>query len=129
MATITRFEDIQAWQEARVLSKQIYHLSSVGAFAKDYGVRDQIQRATISIMANIAEGFDCESNIEFGRFLGYARRSAAEVQSLLYAAYDLGYINEVNFRECFDQAVKTKALIGGFIHFLKKSSKKMSPDK
>lgn len=129
MATITRFEDIQAWQEARVLSKQIYHLSSAGAFAKDYGLRDQIQRATISIMANIAEGFDCESNIEFGRFLGYARRSAAEVQSLLYAAYDLGYINEVNFRECFDQAVKTKALIGGFIHFLKKSSKKMSPDK
>lgn len=129
MATITRFEDIQAWQEARVLSKQIYHLSSAGAFAKDYGLRDQIQRATISIMANIAEGFDCESNIEFGRFLGYARRSAAEVQSLLYTAYDLGYINEVDFRECFDQAVKTKALIGGFIHFLKKSSKKMSPDK
>jgi len=129
MATITRFEEIQAWQEARILSKQIYHLSSTGAFAKDYGLRDQIQRAAISIMANIAEGFDCDSNVEFGRFLGYARRSAVEVQSLLYAAYDLGYINEASFRECFDQAVKTKALIGGFIHFLKKSSTKMPSGK
>ena len=127
MTTITRFEDIQAWQEARLLSKQIYNLSSAGTFAKDYGLRDQIQRAAISIMANIAEGFDCDSHVEFGRLLGYAKRSVVEVQSLLYAAYDLGYINEVSFRECFDQAVKTKALIGGFIHFLKKSSKKDVP--
>ena len=126
---VERFEDLIAWQKARQLAAAIYRATSVGGFAKDFGLRDQIQRATISIMANIAEGFDCDSNIEFGRFLGYARRSAAEVQSLLYTAYDLGYINEVDFRECFDQAVKTKALIGGFIHFLKKSSKKMSPDK
>ena len=72
-------------------------------------------------MANIAEGFDCESSAEFGRFLGYARRSSVEVLSLLYAAYDLGYLDETNFRETFDQATKTKALIGGFIHYLKKT--------
>jgi four helix bundle protein len=124
MATITRFEEIQAWQEGRALTKQIYRLTSEGAFARDFGLRDQIQRATISITANIAEGFDCDSNTEFGRFLGYARRSAVEVQSLLYAAYDLGYLDETSFRECFDQATKTKALIGGFIHFLKKSQKR-----
>lgn len=70
MSPIKRFEEIQAWQEARVLTKQIYQLTSKGAFAKDFGLRDQIQRATVSIMANIAEGFDCDSNVEFGRFLG-----------------------------------------------------------
>ena len=127
MAAIKRFEEIQAWQEARVLTRQIYQLTSKGTFARDFGLRDQIQRATISVMANIAEGFDCDSNIEFGRFLGYARRSVVEVQSLLYAANDLGYIDEESFRECFDQAAKTKGLIGGFIHFLKKNSKRAIP--
>lgn len=123
MSPIRRFEEIQAWQEARVLTKQIYQLTSKGSFAKDFGLRDQIQRATISIMANIAEGFDCDSNVEFARFLGYARRSVVEVQSLLYAAHDLDYINDENFRECLDQAKKTKGLIGGFIHFLRSTSK------
>jgi len=108
MPPIKRFEEIQAWQEARALTNQIYQLTSKGAFAKDFGLRDQIQRATISIMANIAEGFDCDSSVEFGRFLGYARRSTVEVQSLLYAANDLGYIDEKIFRECLDQAAKTK---------------------
>jgi len=128
MSPIKRFEEIQAWQEARVLVKQIYQFTSKGAFAKDFGLRDQIQRAAISIMANIAEGFDCDSNVEFSRFLGYARRSVAEVQSLLYAAHDLDYINEESFRECLDQAGKTKGLIGGFIRFLREASKRRSPN-
>jgi four helix bundle protein len=71
-------------------------------------------------MTNIAEGFDCESKAEFARFLGIARRSAVEVQSLLYAALDTGYINEATFQEHYDQAQKTKALIGGFKHSLNK---------
>lgn len=71
-------------------------------------------------MANIAEGFDCESKIEFARFLGIARRSPVEVQSLLYAAFDVQYINEAQLREYYEQARKTKALIGGFKHSLKK---------
>lgn len=83
MALIKRFEDILAWQEARKLVKMIYLLIGDGAFSKDFGLRDQIQRASVSVMANIAEGFDCESNAEFARFLGIARRSAVEVQSLL----------------------------------------------
>jgi len=83
MALIERFEDIRAWQEARILTQQIYGLTRTGQLSKDYGLRDQIQRAAVSVMANIAEGFDCDSHKEFARFLGIARRSAVEVRSLL----------------------------------------------
>jgi len=122
MSMITRFEDIQAWQEARKLVKMIYGLTNSGALAKDSGLRDQIQRASVSSMTNIAEGFDCESKLEFARFLGFARRSAVEVQSLLYAAFDINYINEAQLEEHYEQAGKTKALIGGFKHSLKKQT-------
>ena len=120
MALVSRFEDIHGWQEARKLAKMIYGLTNSNAFSKDFGLRDQIQRAAVSAMANIAEGFDCDSNVEFARFLGIARRSAVEVQSLLYAALDVGYISDAIFQEHYDQAQKTKALIGGFKHSLKK---------
>ena len=119
MALIKKFEDIVAWQEARKLVANIYQLTSKGALAKDYGLRDQIQRAAVSAMTNIAEGFDCESKIEFARFLGIARRSAVEVQSLLYAALDVEYINQETFNAEYQQAEKTKALVGGFKRSLK----------
>jgi four helix bundle protein len=114
MPLIKRFEDIQAWREAREMTRQIYQLSDAGAFARDFGLRDQIRRAAVSVMANIAEGFDCDSKIEFARFLGIARRSVVEVQSLLYVALDAGYIDENTFQAHYAQAAKTKALIGGF---------------
>jgi four helix bundle protein len=129
MAMIIRFEDIQAWQEARKLVKMIYKLASSGTLARDFGLRDQLQRAAVSStlapdasagVANIAEGFDCESKAEFARFLGFARRSAVEVQSLLYTAFDIEYITETQLREYYEQARKTKALIGGFKKSLKK---------
>lgn len=120
MPLIKRFEDIIAWQEARKLVASIYRLTNSGALAKDFGLRGQLQRATVSVMTNVAEGFDCESQVEFARFLGIARRSAVEVQSLLYTALDVGYINEQIFKTEYQQAEKTKALIGG----LKKSLKK-----
>ncbi len=120
MSMITRFEDIQAWQEARKLVKMIYRLTGSGMLAKDFGLRDQIQRAAVSSMSNIAEGFDCESKAEFARFLGIARRSAVEVQSLLYAALDTECITEAQLEEHYEQARRTKALIGGFKHSLKK---------
>lgn len=82
MATITKFEDLIAWREARKLVEMTCKMTSAGALAKDFGMRDQIQRAAVSAMTNIAEGFDCESTAEFARFLGFARRSAVEVQSL-----------------------------------------------
>ena len=119
MVLIKKFEDIVAWQEARKLVSNIYKLTTIGAFAKDYGLRDQLQRASVSAMTNIAEGFDCESKLEFARFLGIARRSAVEVQSLLYAALDVGYIDQESFRIEYQQAEKTKALIGGLKHSLK----------
>jgi four helix bundle protein len=118
MSLITRFEDIRAWQEARKLTKQIYALTRIGDFAKDFGLRDQIQRAAVSAMTNIAEGFDCESKPEFARFLSIARRSAVEVQSLLYTALDADYIDDNTFNQLYAQAEKTKALIGGFRHSL-----------
>ena len=108
-----KFEDLIAWQEARTLVKWVYNVTSDGAFSKDYGMRDQSQRAAVSVMTNIAEGFDCESSAEFARFLGIARRSAVEVQSLLYAALDVDHIKEDVFKSHYEQAKKCKALIGG----------------
>jgi len=117
---IQRFEDIQAWQEARKLVRMIYSITSKELFSKDSGMRDQIRRASVSVMANIAEGFDCESKVEFARFLGIARRSAVEVQSLLYAALDTEYINQNEFELHYEQARKAKALVGGFKRSLTK---------
>jgi four helix bundle protein len=120
MALIKRFEDIQAWQESRTLVKMVYALTRKEQFSKDYGMKDQIQRAAVSAMTNIAEGFDCESKAEFARFLGFARRSAVEVQSLLYTALDTNYINQTEFDAHYEQARKAKALIGGFKRSLTK---------
>lgn len=113
MTAVTRFEDLIAWQEARKLVSMIYKLTSDGLFAKDFGMKDQIQRAAVSAMTNIAEGFDNESSVEFARFLRMARRSAVEVQSLLYAALDENYIKDDTFKTHYDQAKKTQAIIGG----------------
>ncbi len=120
MPLIERFEDIIAWQEARQLTRQIYQLTASGPFARDFGLRDQIRRAAVSGMTNIAEGFDCDSHKEFARFLGIARRSVVEVQSLLYTALDAGYIDQDIFQAHYKQATKAKALIGGFRHSLLK---------
>jgi four helix bundle protein len=122
MALIRKFEDILAWQEARKMVQEIYAITGTGEFSRDFGLRDQIQRAAVSVMTNIAEGFDCESHVEFARFLGYSRRSAIEVQSLLYTALDVGYITEETFKNEYGRADKAKALIGG----LKKSLKPRS---
>ena len=114
MGLINRFEDIIGWQEARKLTKDIYSLTNRQPFFRDLGLRDQIQRASVSTMSNIAEGFDCQSKVEFSRFLGIARRSAVEVQSLLYVALDVQDIDAAAFQRHYEQARKTKALIGGF---------------
>ncbi len=89
---IRRFEDIEAWQLARELTRKVYALTKKPAFSRDFGLRDQIRKAAGSSMHNIAEGFDAESNSEFVRFLRYAKRSCSEVQSELYVAYDEAYI-------------------------------------
>jgi len=118
LTAIERFEDIKAWQEARELTRMVYAVSIRGAFAKDYRLRDQIQGSAISVMSNIAEGFDAQTDRQFVQFLGYARRSATELQSQLYTALDQNYITQEEFDQIYTQAKKTKGLIGGFIRYL-----------
>ncbi len=122
---IERFEDIEGWQLARELCRQVYAaVRENAAFAKDWGLKDQITRASGSTMDNPAEGFDAGSNAEFVRFLGYAQRSCSEVQSQLYRALDQCYLEQSRFDELYALAAKTKAKLGGFIAYLKKSDYK-----
>jgi len=116
---IERFEDIEAWKVARELTQQIYSATAQGEFTHDYGLRDQIQRAAVSIMANISEGFDSQSNRAFVQFLGYALRSATEVQSHLYVALDQEYISQDVFDDLYQGAVKAKSIIHGFMRYLR----------
>jgi four helix bundle protein len=115
---IERFEDIEAWQLARILTQMIYNVTRKPGFTKDYGLVRQIQSAAGSSMHNIAEGFDSETNAEFTRFLRYAKLSCTEVQSELYVALDEGYISLEEFREVYDHAARTRATIRGFINYL-----------
>lgn len=118
---IERFEDVQAWQEARKLANLDYDVTETGTFAKDFRLRDQIQGAADSVMHNIAEGFDAGKDSEFIPFLKYARRSASEVQSEVYLALDRKYIVQTQFQAIYDQATRTKKLINAFIAYLRKS--------
>lgn len=119
MSTIERFEDIQAWQEARVLTKLVYGLTSDGKWAKDYGLKDQVRRACVSIMSNIAECFERRGTAEFHRFLAIAKGSAAEVKSQMYVALDMDYIGEKPFTTAYQLADKAARLIGGLMNYLK----------
>ena len=98
MTAITRFEDIQAWQTARQLTNMVYGLSNQTGFNRDFGLRDQIRRASVSVMSNIAEGFESRTDIQFINFLGMARASAGEVRAQLYIASDQKYITEEQFK-------------------------------
>ena|SRR5437868_12804212 len=102
MATFKKFEEILAWQKARLLTNKVYLVSNVGRFARDFGLRDQMRRAAVSIMANIAEGHGRRTQMEFANFLNIARGSAIEVQSHLYVALDLEYIDQSYFDEIYE---------------------------
>jgi len=115
---IERFEDIEAWQLARELTRKVYELTKKPKFARDFGLKRQIQEAACSSMHNIAEGFDSETNPEFIRFLRYAKRSCTEVQSELYVALDQQYITDAEFQDVYDHAGRTRAAIRGFIKYL-----------
>ena len=117
---IERFEDIEAWQLARELTRKVYRLTKKPRFSKDYGLKKQIQDAAGSSMHNIAEGFDSETNPEFIRFLRYAKRSCTEVQSELYVALDEKYISTDEFSDIYELAGRTRAAIRGFINYLVK---------
>ena len=126
MGTITRFEDIEAWQRARELTKMMYQLTSKGEWAKDFGLRDQIRRAAVSAMSNVAEGFERRGNVEFLRFLNMAKASAGEVRSQLYVALDLGYVDRNEFADAFKLAERTSSMIAAFMGYLKNGATKSS---
>lgn len=110
---VTRFEDLIAWQKARELTREIYRVTDVAAFAKDFGLRDQIRRASVSVMSNLAEGFDRASRAEFHRFLVVVKASCAEVRSQLYVAFDVGYVPKDGFDKLISMTDELSRVIGG----------------
>ena len=122
MTTIKNFEDLIAWQKAREWAGNVYELTRQDKFSRDFGLRDQIQRAASSVMHNIAEGFESGSDPEFVRFLKIARRSAGEVQSELYLALDAIYITEEGPKKTYALATEVKRLINGMMTYLRKIS-------
>ena len=119
MAKIKSFEEIVAWQKARELNAQIYSITTnEGPFARDYGLRDQMRRSSISISSNIAEGFERETTKEFIRFLYIAKASAGEFKSQLYLASDLGYISDEQFESLNLKINDISKLLSGFIKYL-----------
>jgi len=121
MTTIQNFEELKSWRKARELAGVVYELTRHEKFSRDYGLRDQIQRASSSVMHNIAEGFESGSDPEFVRFLKMARRSAGEVQSQLYLALDVNYITEKEQQQTHLLATEAKQLINGLMTYLRKS--------
>ena len=110
-----RFEDLIAWQKARVLTADIYRVAGQGPMSRDYGLRDQVQRAAVSTMSNIAEGHERCSQAEFARFLRIAKGSCAEVRSQLYVALDVGYLPQGEFERLLGQAEEVGRIISGLI--------------
>ena len=121
---INNFEDIDSWKEARQLTNIIYSLTKKGNFNKDFGLKDQVRRVVVSIMSNIAEGFDSNSNKSFINFLNYSFRSTSEVQSILYVAIDQKYIDQKEFESLYENCNKIKSLIGGLKRYLASSISK-----
>lgn len=120
---IERFEEITVWKDSRNLSKKIYGISKQGEFSKDFGLRDQIRRAAISVMSNIAEGFERDSNREFIKYLSYSKGSIGEVRSLLYVALDQEYIDDAICSVLVENCVEISKQISGFQKYLRKTTK------
>ena len=118
MPTIRRFEEIEAWQTARELTRLVYSITEEGKFAKDFGLKDQIRRACVSIMSNIAEGFESKTQPAFIRYLGIAKASSGEVRAQLYVANDVKYLSDEQFAQLFDVAEKSSRQLSRFISYL-----------
>lgn len=115
MAKIGKFEELIAWQKARALTSKIYRVSRQGEFKRDFGLRDQIRKASVSVMSNIAEGFERGSPREFRQFLNIAKASCAEVRSQLYVALDVEYLEQQEFELLHKQAEEVARVVGGLI--------------
>ena len=121
MASFTKFEDILAWQKAREVTILIYRVSGTADFSMDFGLKDQIRRASVSVMANIAEGHWRRTSIEFANFLSLARGSVAKVQSHLHVARGLSYIEDQSFRELYDRLTEISKMLLSLARYLRQS--------
>lgn len=122
MARIERFEDMKAWQAAQELVKQVYLVTKLGEFERDFGLKDQLRRSAVSVVSNIAEGFERGGDKEFVRFLYIAKGSCGEVRAQLYVAHDVGYLGEQESRQLIDQCQHISRMISGLITYLQNSS-------
>ena len=122
MAKVNRFEDLDAWKFARALTSKIYKFAKTGEFSRDYGLRDQICRAAVSIVSNIAEGFERNSDKYTQQFLMIAKGSAGEVRAQPYVALDLGYISQEQFDDAFNDVSRTSRMLSGFISYFDKGT-------
>ena len=127
MPAFKTFEEIKAWQNARVLVKGVYAMTGRGDFSRDYGLKDQIQRAAVSICSNIAEGFERRGNKEFINFLWIAKGSAAEVCSQLHNAKDIGYITDEQFQSIYDSAKRIGGMLFNLINVLSSDERRTKP--
>lgn len=118
---MTKIEDMECWKKARELTKVVYEISSASKFSHDYGLRDQIRRAAVSIISNIAEGFERDGNKEFIRFLALAKGSCGEVRAQLYVAFDQQYISKEQFELIAERAIEVRRMISGLIKYLRQS--------
>src|SRR5262249_43521529 len=118
MATASTFEELEIFQTARTLTRSIYTVSNCGAFSKDYGLRDQMRRAAVSIISNIAEGFESRTNAQFIEFLGRAKGSAGELRAQCYVALDIEYIDRRQFQDLVNLAEKCSRQINSLIVYL-----------
>ena len=121
MAKVKKFEDIQSWKKARSLTKEIYKATLKTAFSKDFGLSDQIRRAAVSILSNIAEGFERGGDKEFIQFLAIAKGSAGELRAQLYIALDQRYLSQPEFEKLVQEATEISRLISGFMKYLRQS--------
>ena len=112
---ISRFEDLEIWKQARELTRWVYKLTANGNFSRDYGLKDQMRRASVSIMANIAEGFSRKGDKEFSQFLFVAKSSAAELQSHAYVALDQDYITDTDFKGLYESLDHISRMLSNFI--------------
>jgi four helix bundle protein len=124
MATVKTFEELEVWRHARVLVKEIYNASGDGKFSRDFGLRDQMRRASISILSNIAEGFERSGNREFAHFLFMAKGSAGELRAQLYLAMDLEYIKPEDFRKFSNSAETISRQLSALIKYLQRPTAK-----
>ncbi|MGH9875256.1 MAG: four helix bundle protein [Pyrinomonadaceae bacterium] len=124
MATFRKFEEIECWKKARELTRKVYEITNQPAFSRDFGLKDQIRRAAVSVMSNIAEGYDRSGTAEFVHFLATAKGSAAEVRCQLYVAADQGYVQEEHFLELYALASETARMVSGLMKYLRASGYK-----